>query len=337
MERVGAGGGRRHPGRLERLIGPENYRSLRGIVSTPSSVAGLVLLAVFGVVALAAPLICPPPDPSDPYHIPRDGFSPHPRPMMSPWRRNPPPLPVWWKPIMRSDSWVHVLGTASGQWDILYGVVWGTRTAFKVGILITLVAVSIGLVVGSLAAFYGGWVDNLLMRTVDIFMTLPFLMAALILAAILVPRMGRSIVPATIALTAFGWMTYARLIRGDILSVKEREYVLAARVVGVPDLRILVRHILPNAIFPTFVFASMDIGSCVLSFAGLSFLGVGTEVGYADWGQLLSFSRSWLTNLAEYWYIVVWPGLFLVLFCLSWNLIGDALRDTLDPRLRAAG
>lgn len=324
----------REPGLLERILGPENYRILRGLFTTPTSIAGMVLLALFALIALGAPLIAPPPAMGDPYRMPRDGFSPDPRPMMSEWRRNPPELPFWWKPIMGTDKWVHILGTASGQWDIFYGVIWGVRTAFRVGIIITLCTLLIGLVVGSVAAYYGGFLDNLLMRIVDIFLTLPFLLAALILSAILTPRIGRSILPAMLALIAFGWMGYARLIRGDILAIKEREFVQAARAIGVPNWRILTRHILPNAIFPTLVYASMDVGSYVLSFAALSFLGVGTEVGYADWGQLLSFARNWITSLGQYWYIVVWPGLALVLFVLAWNLVGDALRDVMDPRLR---
>ncbi|MBI3762090.1 MAG: ABC transporter permease [Chloroflexi bacterium] len=323
-------------GWLEGLLGPDVYRILRGLVTTPTSVAGLILLALFVFVAAAAPIIAPPIKVNDPYKIPRDGFSPDPRPMMAEWRRTPPPLPFWWKPIMKTDRWVHLFGTASGQWDIFYGVVWGTRTAFRVGLIITATTLAIGLTIGSLAAYYGGALDNVLMRVVDVFLTLPFLMAALILSAVLVPRVGRSIIPAVIALIVFGWMTYARLIRGDILSVREREYVLAARALGASDASILLKHILPNAIFPTMVVASMDIGSYVLSFAALSFLGVGTEVGYADWGQLLSFARDWITNLADYWYIVVWPGVMLILFVLAWNLIGDAVRDVLDPKMRGA-
>lgn len=319
---------------LERVLGPDNYRAFRALITTPAAILGLILLAIFVIVAIAAPVIAPPVNPKDPYRIPRDGFSPDPRPMGSEWRRNPPPLPFWWKFVMKTDRWIHILGTASGQWDIFYGVIWGTRTAFRVGITITLITLVIGVVIGSIAAYYGRVVDNILMRIVDIFLTIPFLLAALILATILVPRFGKSIYPAMIALIGFGWMGYSRLIRGDILSIKEREFVLAARAIGARDYRILFRHIVPNAIFPTLVVASMDIGSYVLSFAALAFLGIGVEVGYADWGQLLSFARNWITSLADYWYIVVWPGLALVLFVLAWNLVGDALRDALDPRMR---
>jgi peptide/nickel transport system permease protein len=154
------------------------------------------------------------------------------------------------------------------------------------------------------------------------------------MAAVMTPRIGKSLMPAIIALVTFGWMGYARLIRGDILSVRERDYIMAARVVGVKDSGILLRHIIPNAIFPTLVLASLGIGNVVLAFAALSFLGVGTELGYADWGQVLSFARNWISSLDTYWYIIVWPGLALVLYVMGFNLVGDALRDVLDPRMR---
>jgi len=322
-------------GWLERFLGPDNYRIIRGLLTTPASIAGFVLIAFFILIAIFAPVIAPPRT-RDPYKIPRDGFSPDPKPMMTEWKKTPPPLPVWWKPIMKTDKWVHLMGTASGQWDIFYGVIWGTRTALWTGVLITAATVTIGVLIGSVSAYYGGLLDNILMRIVDVFLTLPFILAALILASVLTPRLGRSVLPAVIALVAFGWMGYSRLVRGDILSVRERDYVLAAKVIGVKDSRILLKHILPNAIFPTLVVASLDVGGYVLSFAALSFLGIGTEVGYADWGQLLSFARSWINNLSDYWYIVVWPGMALVFFVLGWNLVGDALRDVLDPKMRGA-
>ena len=154
------------------------------------------------------------------------------------------------------------------------------------------------------------------------------------LSAILTPVLGRGLFPPMFALMFFGWTAVARLLRSDILSVRQREYVLAAKVIGVRDTRIMTRHVLPNAIFPTLVWASMRVGSYVITFAALSFLGIGAEVGYADWGQLLSFARDWITQLAEYWYIITFPGVTLVLFVLAWNLVGDALRDVLDPRLQ---
>jgi peptide/nickel transport system permease protein len=126
-------------------------------------------------------------------------------------------------------------------------------------------------------------------------------------------------------------------MRGNILSIKEFEYALAARAIGAGDLRILFRHLLPNAVFPILVISSMNIGSYVLTFAALSFLGLGAQRGYADWGQMISFARNWVPSLGEYWYIVVYPGVAIILFVLAWNLVGDALRDILDPRLRGSG
>ena len=320
-------------GRLERFLGPENYRIVRGLLKTPASILGFTLILFFLFIAIAAPWIIPPVG-RDPYQIPRDGFSSEPRPMMSVWNRNAPPLPFWWKPIMKTDKWVHILGTSQGQYDVFYGVIWGTRTAFRTGFIVVLATFLIGVIVGSVSAYYGGAVDNIIMRVVDVFLTLPFLLAALIMAAVLTPKIGKSLIPAIIALITFGWMGYARIIRGDILSIKERDYIMAARVIGAKDGRILFKHILPNAIFPTLVLASLAIGDVVLSFAALSFLGIGTQVGYADWGQVLSFARNWISSLTTYWYIVVWPGLILVMFVMGWNLVGDALRDVLDPRLR---
>lgn len=320
-------------GRAERFLGPENYRIITGLLKTPASIMGFILIGIFILIAIFAPVIAPPVG-SDPYKIPRDGFGGEPQTMGTEWSRNVPEVPFWYKPITGKDEWVHLLGTAQGQYDIFYGIIWGTRTAFKTGFIVVVSTFLIGIIIGSISGFYGGTVDNVIMRIVDIFMTLPFILMALIMAAVLTPVIGKSLLPSIIALISFGWMGYARIIRGDILSIKERDFVLAARIVGVRDSRILFKHILPNAIFPTLVLASLAIGDVVLSFAALSFLGIGTQVGYADWGQVLSFSRNWITSLQEYWYIVVWPGLTLVFFVMGWNLVGDAMRDVLDPRMR---
>lgn len=288
-------------------------KMLRQVTRNPLSIVGIALVFFFVAVAIFAPVIAPPPaDSRDPYLIPRDGFKAEPQP----------------------PSVEHPFGTTEGQYDIFYGVVWGTRTAFLAGLLIVALALVVGLTVGSLAAYFGGWVDDVLMRITEIFLAFPFLIAALTLAAVLQPKLGRGLYTGIIALVVFGWMSYARLIRGDILSTKEREYVTAARSIGVRDWRILVKHILPNAIFPVMVVASLEIGTYVLSFAALSFLGLGAELGYADWGQMLALSRNWITNLSKYWYIVVYPGVALLFFVLGWNLIGDAIRDIVDPRLR---
>ncbi len=302
-------------------VSDRTRRVVRQLFTRPTSLAGLLLLLFFIAVAVAAPLIAPLPDVSDPSgvclwnteqcRIPHEGYSPDPK----------------------APSPAHLFGTTSGQYDIFYGIVWGTRTAFMVGIVVTGSALLIGLTLGSVSGYYGGWIDDLLMRIVEIVLAFPFLLAAITLAAVLLGQIGRGIIVGMIALAAFAWPTYARLIRAEILTVKQRDYVIAARAVGASDLRIMVQHILPNAIFPTLVYASLDIGSYVISFAALSFLGLGAEPGYADWGQMISYARNWIPSLATYPHIVLYPGLAILLFVMAWNLIGDAFRDIIDPRL----
>jgi peptide/nickel transport system permease protein len=224
-------------GWLERTLGPENFRIMQGLLKTPASIVGFILIILFVLIAVFAPVIAPPAG-RDPYQIPRDGFKAEPQPMGAEWRVRPPPLPFWWEPIMGTDKWVHIFGTSQGQYDLFYGIIWGTRTAFKTGMIVVIATFVIGVVIGSISAYYGGLVDNIIMRIVDIFLTLPFILAALILAAVITPRFGRSLIPAILALVTFGWMGYARVIRGDILSTKERDYVMAAKVIGVKDSRI---------------------------------------------------------------------------------------------------
>jgi peptide/nickel transport system permease protein len=313
------------------------------LLKNPTSLTGIVLLAAFLVMAIGAPWFAPPPENSrDPYMIPRDGFGS--------------------TPLGPSEQ--HRLGTTEGQYDIWYGVFWGARTAFRIGVAITIFTTFIGLVIGSLSAYYGGWVDEILMRITEIFQAFPFLLAAITLTSVLQTIYGRGeagplmfmakvlalvtfghnptesvdpiqlgILTGMLAIIFFGWMTIARVIRGNILAVKEFEYALAARTIGAGNMRILFRHLLPNAVFPILVIASMNIGSYVLTFAALSFLGLGAQRGYADWGQMISFARNWVPSLATHWWIVVYPGTAIVLFVLAWNLVGDALRDILDPRL----
>ena len=318
---------------VKRVLGDENYKKLKKLITNPLAVTGFVLLLFFTLVAIFAPELAPPADPNRPYDIPRDGFRSDPRPPMSEWNvRAPDYVPGWYTAVTGRTEWVHIMGTASGQYDIWYGVVWGVRTAFFVGLVVTFSGLIVGLIVGSISAFYGGIVDMILMRITDVFLAFPFLVAAMTLSAVFASR-GRSIWTPLTAIMIFGWMGYARLVRGDILAVREREFVTASRVIGVNDFFILLRHILPNAIFPTIVVASLEIGSVVITFAALSFLGVGVETGYADWGQLISFARNWITQLDIYWYVVMFPGGAIVLFVMGWNLIGDAIRDVFDPRL----
>lgn len=322
--------------RLEQMVGPEWYRLIKGVATNPLSVTGLIIVGVFILTALFAPILAPAPTENwDPYTIPQDGYKPEPLPPGTPWNQNAPAnIPGWYRLITGNETWVHLLGTTSQQYDIWYGIVWGSRTALLAGTAVVGISSLFGILVGSIAGFYGGWVDEVLMRIVEVFIVFPSLVAVLVLSSILVPIFGQSLWPAIFALVAFGWMGYARLLRGDILSNKQRDYVLAARASGAKDIHIILKHVLPNAIFPTLVFLSLDMGAIVLSFAALSFLGVGVQPGYADWGQIVSFARDWILTLDKHWYIVLYPGLALLLYGLGWNLIGDALRDILDPKLR---
>lgn len=286
--------------------------TIKTFVRNPLSLLGLLLLVFFIIVAALAPLLAPPRPNRDPYMIPRDGFRIEPEPPSS----------------------EHPLGTTEGQYDILYGIVWGTRTAFRIGVIVVGFGVAIGIAIGGISGFYGARIDELLMRATDIFLSFPFLVAAMVLTTIL----GKGLTNMMIALIAFGWMDHARLIRSEVLRIKEMEYILAARACGATNLRLLLRHIVPNAIFPVLVSASMATGTMVVTAAALSFLGVGTELGYADWGQMISFSKSWIVGKGSdpfaYWYTVVYPGMAIFLFMLAWTFMGDGLRDILDPRLR---
>jgi peptide/nickel transport system permease protein len=287
--------------------------AFRELFTRPTSLVGVILIAFFVIVAAAAPLLAPPENPDEPFKMPRDGYLQQPQP----------------------PSEDHPFGTSAGQYDVYYGVVWGTRTAFKVGLIVTLSTFTLGLLVGSVAGYYGGIVDDILMRIVEIIQAFPFLLAAITLSSVLrasAPHL-EALWIAMAALIIFGWTTYARLIRGNILALKEFDYVMAARAIGARDIRILFRHIMPNAIFPVLVVASMNLGDVVLSFSALSFLGLGVDVDYSDWGQLISFARDWIASLDKYPHIVFYPGIAIVLFVMGWNLLGDTIRDIVDPRM----
>ena len=278
----------------------------------PLSIIGLVLILIFAIIALFAPLIAPTPEGQfNPYMIPRDGYSSIPEP----------------------PSTEHIFGTTQGQYDIFYGVIWGTRTAFQVGLIVMSAVLTLGIILGSIAGYFGGIVDEVIMRITDVFLAFP----PLILAMAVAIALGQGIQSVMIAIIVVSWPSYARVIRGDILTIREEDYIEASRSVGSSHLRIIIRHVLPNSMYPIFVMASLDIGAVVLTAAALSFLGLGVPAGYADWGQMINFARNWIVGTADntfaYWHAVMIPGLFIFFFVMGWNLLGDAMRDILDPRL----
>ena len=282
------------------------------IVRNPLGLVGLLLITLWAVVALSAPLICPPKNPKAPYAIARVSYSSLPTP-----------------PSAKAP-----LGTTGGGYDILYGIVWGSRNAFRVGLIVVSITLVIGVLLGGMGAFAGGITDEIVMRVTDLFMSFPFLIAVIVMSIVL----GKGLDKVILALIIFGWRQYARVMRGEVLVVKGKDYVSSARSIGMGTLRLFFRHVLPNAIFPVFVLASLDIGATVLIAASLSFLGVGAEPGFADWGQMINFSRGWILGVTGnpfiYWYTYVYPSLAIVTFVLGWTLLGDILRDVLDPKLR---
>jgi peptide/nickel transport system permease protein len=214
-------------------------------------------------------------------------------------------------------------------------MVWfgGSRTAFRVGLIVVGVSAVIGVLLGGMGAFIGGRVDDLVMRITDLFMSFPFLIAVIVSSIVL----GKGLDKVIIALIIFGWRSYARLMRSEVLAVKQFDFVTASISIGASKLHIFFRHILPNSIFPVFVLATLEIGNMVLIAASLSFIGVGAEPGYADWGQMINFSRNWLLGAVgdpfRYWYTYTYPSLAILTFVLGWTLLGDTLRDVLDPKM----
>ena len=291
---------------------------LTRLLKNPLSVAGLVLISYNVILAVFAPFIAPNTSgirQYDPYLIPKD-----------------PALGMWMQPNPPSPG--HLLGTTSMQVDLFYGCVWGTRFAFQLGLEVIVATLGIGLVLGLLAGYYGGFIDEVIMRFTDIILAFPGLILAMVFVAVL-GKIGWNVLQAAIfSIILIGWPGYTRLIRGEVLRVRGEDYVEAARASGASDLRIMVRHILPNSIYTVIIVASLDFGSIVLTAAALSFLGLGSPAGYADWGRLIFDGVPYAASGLYYWWTFVYPGIFIVLFTLGWNLLGDALRDVLDPLTR---
>ena len=280
------------------------------ILKNKNSLIGFIIIILFFLIAVFAPILAPVQNKNNPYQMPQASFQVNPT----------------------APNMHNLFGTTENQYDIYYGIVWGTRMAFKVGLSVVFVALLIGIIIGGAAGFFGSWIDEILMRLTDIVFAVPSMVLAMVIAAMLGPDLKNMM----IAITIVSWPSYARLIRGDVMSVKEREFISATKALGASKRRIFLRHILPNAIYPVVIVASLDIGYIVLTAASLSFLGLGSQTGTADWGQLVALSRNWILgthgNAFEYWYTLVIPGGVLLLFVLAWNMLGDAFRDILDPR-----
>jgi peptide/nickel transport system permease protein len=228
---------------------------------------------------------------------------------------------------LKPPSAEHPLGTDKLGRELLSRLLYGARISLFVGVTVVLLASAVGTLLGVLAGYLGGWADEALMRITDIFFAFP----ALILAMAIAGALGPSLQNALIAISAVTWPVYARLLRGQVLALKEREFILAARTVGVPGWRIVLRHLLPNMLAPLLVQASFDMGGAITSVAGLSFIGFGAQPPTPEWGVMISEAR---TYMATAWWLGTFPALSIMLVVGGFNLLGDGLRDLLDPRLR---
>jgi peptide/nickel transport system permease protein len=226
---------------------------------------------------------------------------------------------------MLPPSWAHPFGTDKLGRDALSRVIVGARPALIIPMGVVLFAILIGAPLGAIAGYKGGWLDELIMRTTDLFLAFPSLLLAMAIASAL----GRGLDKAAFALVVSWWPWYTRLVRGVTLSLKERYFVEAAQAIGVRDAAIIWRHILPNTISPILVQATVDLGTVILAMGGLAFLGLGTQPPAPDWGLMVSEGRTYI--LSQYW-IATFPGIAIFIVVLAFNLLGDTLRDIFDPR-----
>ncbi len=237
---------------------------------------------------------------------------------------DPAHLDAWH--VLLPPSTQHWFGTDELGRDVFTRVIYGSRVSLKVGFVAVGIAVLIGTAVGLVSGFYGGWFDSLLMRLVDIMLCFPTFFLILAVIAMLEPSIWYIMI--IIGLT--GWMGVARLVRAEVLTLREREFVQAARCLGASDLRIIVRHILPNALSPVLVTATLGVAGAILTESALSFLGIGVQPPTPSWGNILTAGKEYIEFA---WWLSLFPGLAILVTVLAYNLLGEGLRDALDPRL----
>jgi len=229
--------------------------------------------------------------------------------------------------IFEGSSSKHLLGTDSLGRDILSRLIYGSRQSLAIALLSVAIAASIGIVIGSIAGYYGGVVDNVLMRFLDIYQSIPVLILSIALAAAFGPGIFNTILALGISVCPY----FARMMRASTISVRSREFINAARADNAGDLRIIIKHVLPNAFAPMIVTITLSIGSSFLTAATLSFVGLGAQPPEPEWGAMLTAAR---TYFRDYPTLIIYPGICIMLSVLAFNILGDGLRDALDPRLK---
>jgi peptide/nickel transport system permease protein len=270
----------------------------RELLRQKSALIGASILIFFILIAIFAPIVAT--------HDPRDA-----------------------NVTARLKGWSqeHYFGTDKVGRDIFSRIVYGSRISIKVGLVAMTFSISIGALFGILAGYYGGWIDNIIMRIMDMMFAMPSILLAMVIVTIL----GQSLTNAIIAVSIVYIPQYARILRASVLTIREQDYVTAAHAIGVSDFRILTRAILPNCLAPLIVQATLGMGAAILDAAGLSFLGLGAEIGEPEWGAMLNENRALIRRAP---WTVMTPGIAIFLIVLGFNLLGDALRDVLDPQVK---
>ncbi|HEX3031170.1 MAG TPA: nickel transporter permease [Bacillota bacterium] len=269
------------------------------LVRSKSSVVGLVLVAVFLLVAVFAPLLAPYDPINDSDLVKR----------------------------LEAPSGEHIMGRDSQGRDVLSRIVYGARISVQVGVISVSFALVLGVALGAVSGYFGKWVDGFIMRVMDILLAFPSVLLAIAITAVLGPELKNAMIAIGIVNTPH----FARIVRSTVLSVKATEYIEAARAVGASDLRIILRHVLPNCLAPIIVQTTLSVGTAILDAAALSFLGLGAQPPTPEWGAMLSDGRSYIQKAPH---VMIFPGIAIMMVVLGFNLLGDGLRDALDPRLK---